>query len=96
MREDVADDWSQGWLCNGCGHSLGLPSWKWETGELDPLYEGRTDSDGDFFRCLYCGGKNYYELDENQGAHFRYFKPGARLFYRWRRKLGLLGPDNDD
>ena len=91
----MGNDWLTGWLCNGCGHSLALPSRSWETGELEPLYESNTDSDGTFLRCLYCGGKNYYQLDETQAIHFRHFKAGGRLFYRWRRKLGLLGPHDD-
>lgn len=90
----MGNEWLTGWLCKGCGQSLGESGPNWETGELEPVYESRTDADGEFFRCLHCGGKNYYELDETQAAHFRHFKPGARLFYRWRRKLGLLGPED--
>jgi len=90
----MGSEWLTGWLCKGCGLSLGLPSQNWETGEIEQLYESNTDADGTFVRCLHCGGKNYYELDETQEARFRYFKAGTRLFYRWRRKLGLLGPDD--
>ena len=81
-------DWSTGWLCKGCGHSLEEPV---RPGG-EPLIEANTDSEGSFIRCLHCGGKHYYVPNEKNEPQFRYFKPGAHILYRWRRKLGLLGP----
>ena len=93
----MADDWSSGWLCKGCGQSLGGPTGLrgyWEPGEPQQILEGRVDKDGPFIRCLHCGGKHYYVVDEEGVTRFQRFTPGTRLFYRLRRKLGLLGPDD--
>ena len=64
----------------------------WGPDEPQQILEGRADKDGAFIRCLQCGGKHYYLLDEKGVATFQRFTPGTRLFYRLRRKLGLLGP----
>jgi len=61
---------------------------------LKQILETRTDKHGSFTRCLHCGGKHYYVLDEKGVPRFRRFTPGTRLFYRLRRRLRFLGPDD--
>jgi len=82
----MADGWSTGLLCKGCGEALAS-----QAGGQNIL-ESHTDSGGPFIRCLHCGGRHYYTLNENGEPVLRYFKPEQRLLYGLRRKLRLLGP----
>lgn len=84
----MGDGWSTGWLCKGCGRALEerTPS------SPHPIIEANTDSAGSFIRCLHCGGKHYYITDEKDEMQFRSFKPGTKILYGWRRRMGLLGP----
>lgn len=81
----MADGWSTGLLCKGCGEALALQA----SGQ--PILEDGISSEGSFIRCLHCWGRHYYTLNENREPVLRYFKPEQRLLYGLRRKLGLLG-----
>jgi hypothetical protein len=91
--EQKRANWSTGWLCNGCGHTLGLPVRLDGSDTPTQILEHAKDQGGEFFRCLRCGGKHYFERDDAGVPRFLSFTPGKpRLFRYLRRRLGLLGP----